>query len=468
MSKINNRNSLPLIEIHNIEKEFTINQGLVKSLNNRWKNKPNIDNVIKALNGITFEVNRGEAVGIIGRNGSGKSTLLQIVCGTLSKTCGKVKCRGKIAALLELGSGFNPEFTGRENIVINGLLLGLSKKQIEARMQKIVDFAEIGIFIDQPLKTYSSGMIVRLAFSVIAHVDADILVIDEALAVGDSYFTQKCMRFIQRFKEKGALLFVSHDIRAIANLCNKAVVLEQGNQIFNGDVKTAVDIYNRNVHMQNNKLNIGIDETKEEQMADIGKVQKFEMDRLDLYRKKWSDARVQILTNLGHENKIEVSYFDKKCLNADDYGKGGATIIDTRIRNIEGKAFDNKVIYGGEILALEIDCKADNYIGNFLCGFILKNDKGLTLLGDNTANKFSTSDSLEAGEIVRVQFIFTMPILPWGKYSITASLADGTMKEHNILHWKNSAVLLESQNTSCAAGLAGLPMQSITIERIQQ
>ena len=134
---------------------------------------------------------------------------------------------GRIAALLELGSGFNPEFTGRENIVINGLLLGLNKKQIEGRMQKIVDFAEIGIFIDQPLKTYSSGMIVRLAFSVIAHVDADILVIDEALAVGDSYFTQKCMRFIQRFKEKGALLFVSHDIRAIANLCNKALVLDQ-------------------------------------------------------------------------------------------------------------------------------------------------------------------------------------------------------------------------------------------------
>ncbi|OYY58750.1 MAG: ABC transporter ATP-binding protein, partial [Polynucleobacter sp. 35-46-207] len=162
-----------------------------------------------ALTDISFEVKRGETVGIIGRNGSGKSTLLQIICGTLTPTTGSVQTNGRIAALLELGSGFNPEFTGRENVYLNASVLGLTKEETDARFDDIVAFADIGDFIDQPTKTYSSGMMVRLAFAVIAHVDADILVIDEALAVGDVFFTQKCMRFLRNFMKKGTILFVS-------------------------------------------------------------------------------------------------------------------------------------------------------------------------------------------------------------------------------------------------------------------
>ena len=166
----------------------------------------------EALSDVSFSVKKGETFGIIGRNGSGKSTLLQILCGTLPPTSGTVKVNGKVAALLELGAGFNPEFSGKENVYMCARLYGLSTREIDDRFSKIIEFADIGDFIDKPVKTYSSGMYVRLAFSVVAHVDADILVIDEALSVGDAYFVQKCMRFLRQFMQNGTLLFVSHDV----------------------------------------------------------------------------------------------------------------------------------------------------------------------------------------------------------------------------------------------------------------
>lgn len=173
-----------------------------------------------ALKNVSFRVGRGEAVGIVGRNGSGKSTLLQLIAGTLTPSSGQARVRGRVAALLELGSGFNPEFTGRENVYLNANILGLTRTETEARYQAITDFAEIGDFIDQPIRTYSSGMVVRLAFAVAAHVDPDILIVDEALAVGDARFQLKCARAIDRFIEKGTtLLFVSHDASLVKRLC---------------------------------------------------------------------------------------------------------------------------------------------------------------------------------------------------------------------------------------------------------
>lgn len=190
-----------------------------------------------ALNDVTFEVKRGETIGIIGRNGSGKSTLLQMICGTVSPTSGFVETHGRIAALLELGAGFNHDFTGRENVLLNAAILGFSRNEMQARMKDVLFFSELGDFLEQPVKTYSSGMYARLAFSIAIHVDPEILVVDETLSVGDARFVAKCMRRIKDIKEQGtSILFVSHDVSTVRTLCERAIWLDRGQLVEQGDV----------------------------------------------------------------------------------------------------------------------------------------------------------------------------------------------------------------------------------------
>lgn len=190
-----------------------------------------------ALRDVSFSIGRGETVGIIGRNGSGKSTLLQMICGTVSPTCGGVSTSGRVAALLELGAGFNTEFTGRENVLLNAAILGFPRDAIEERMTEVLAFSELGEFLDQPVKTYSSGMYARLAFSIAIHVDPEILIVDEALAVGDSRFVAKCMRRIKEIQGQGAaILFVSHDVGSVRTLCERAIWLDKGRLVEDGDV----------------------------------------------------------------------------------------------------------------------------------------------------------------------------------------------------------------------------------------
>lgn len=197
-----------------------------------------------ALQDVSFQVKRGETFGIIGRNGSGKSTLLQILAGTLAPTSGEANVHGRVAALLELGSGFNPEFSGRDNVFLNGRILGLSQNEIEARYDQIVAFADIGEFIDQPVKTYSSGMFVRLAFAVQAHIDASIVIIDEALAVGDVFFRQKCYTRLQQLRDSGAaILLVTHSMTDVEQYCDRAILLDHGSPVFLGDSVEATKHY---------------------------------------------------------------------------------------------------------------------------------------------------------------------------------------------------------------------------------
>lgn len=206
----------------------------------------------QALTGVDLDIHRGEAVGIIGRNGSGKSTLLQIVAGILQPSAGKVRVSARIAALLELGAGFNPEFTGRENIRLNASLLGLSEAQIDARMDRIIGFAEIGEHVDQQVKTYSSGMFVRLAFAVAVHTDPEILIVDESLSVGDIYFQRKCHKRIEEMRQQGCtLLFVTHAVDSLLQLCDRGVLLDAGRVAFDGSAKSAVKEYLRRVFGDN-------------------------------------------------------------------------------------------------------------------------------------------------------------------------------------------------------------------------
>ncbi len=197
-----------------------------------------------ALKGISFTVRRGEAVGVIGRNGSGKSTLLEIIAGTLQPTSGSVEVQGRVAALLELGSGFNPDFTGRENVYLNGAVLGFSRAEIDERFDSIAAFADIGNFLDQPTKTYSSGMAIRLAFAVAVSVEPEILIVDEALSVGDVFFQQKCFKRVHQILDQGtSLLFVSHDTGAVQNLCHRAILLKDGLPAFDGPPEEAASRY---------------------------------------------------------------------------------------------------------------------------------------------------------------------------------------------------------------------------------
>jgi len=209
-----------------------------------WKQSRKLHDEFWALNDINFDVKKGETVGIVGRNGSGKSTLLQIICGTLMPTYGHVERRGRLSALLELGSGFNPDFTGRENVYLSGAILGLSKDEVDARFDKIAAFADIGQFIDSPVKHYSSGMFARLAFAVVIHVDPEILIVDEILAVGDAAFQRRCLAKFYEVRDRGcSILFVSHDQYQVKSVCERAVYLKEGRQILFGSAGRVIDQY---------------------------------------------------------------------------------------------------------------------------------------------------------------------------------------------------------------------------------
>lgn len=402
-----------------------------------------------ALKDVSFKIKKGETVGIIGRNGSGKSTLLQMICGTLNPTGGEVKVNGRVAALLELGAGFNPEFSGVENVYMAASLYGLSKEEVDQRFDAIAAFADIGDHIHQPVKTYSSGMYVRLAFAVIAHVDADILVVDEALAVGDAYFTQKCMRFINRFKaQDGTLIFVSHDTNAILNLCKKVILLSNGLVSEIGEPKKVSDIYLTGFYEMNQKV-----------------------DGINNYN---SGACLAAGINTEHQsieckekNKKDIRKFDqvivsKSDLNRDEFGDGGAKILDIYFRNIFGEhleafAFEEKI-------SLRISCLALRKIDQPIVGFTFRDRLGQSLFVNNTLEiKHHELKPILPGQRFFGEFEFTMPILQAGDYAISPAVADGDQQNHIQLHWIHDAIILRVRPESNVMGLIGLPINKIEL-----
>lgn len=401
-----------------------------------------------ALQGVSFQVHKGQTVGIIGRNGSGKSTLLQIICGTLAPTSGEAYFNGKVAALLELGSGFNPEFTGRENVYLSGLLYGLSKKQIDDRYEKIIEFADIGNFVDQPVKTYSSGMMVRLAFSVIAHVDAEILIIDEALAVGDVFFTQKCMRFLRNFMETGTVLFVSHDTASVKSLCSHVIWLNQGNVLQSGPPKDVCDNY--------------LSALLESQHGRADKpIRTGQLSGEASFRECY-DQRQQFLNSSNLRNDLQLFEFNQ---NSSEYGNEQASILDVEFRTIDGQRLI--WIVGGEEVVLTVRAIGYRDISSPIVGFYIKDRLGQTLFGENTYLKYWNNPvHLQSGQEFEASFHYKMPILPAGDYSVCVALADGTQSEHTQLHWIHDAVVFRSESSSVSTGLIGIPMHKMTIEKV--
>lgn len=394
-----------------------------------------------ALRDVGFSIARGETVGIIGRNGSGKSTLLQIVCGTLTPTAGHVAVSGRIGALLELGSGFNPEFTGRENVHMNGAILGMTPEEIAAKYDAIVAFADIGDFIEQPVKTYSSGMYVRLAFAVVAHADADILVIDEALSVGDVFFAQKCMRFLREFQKRGTVLFVSHDASAIVNLCDRAIWLDGGRIAMDGPAKSVCEAYHASTYGATLRPRLG---SPAAASARAAAVEARDEDASD-------DAGLD-------ESRVRVFAFDP---DRAGFGDGRMTVRAARWEDASGRVL--RQVAGGEIVRLVIEAEAHGPIESAIVGFLLKDRLGQHLFGKNTWREEHDPLSVAVGGTLRAAFEFRMPYLRRGSYSVDIAVADGSYHDHVQTAWLYDALVLESVSSTVSTGLVGIPFRSITL-----
>lgn len=385
-----------------------------------------------ALRGISFDVKRGETVGIIGRNGCGKSTLLQIVCGTLQPSSGNVEINGRIAALLELGAGFNPEFTGRENVFMNAAILGLSHAETEDRFDDITRFADIGEFVDQPVKTYSSGMYVRLAFATAINVEPDILVVDEALSVGDESFQRKCFARIEDIKQRGGtILFVSHAGQTIVQLCDRAMLIDRGEKILAGRPKTVVSQYQRLVNLSGDEA-----ETVREAIKRIdGKIENtIILDNGDKQRRGDVPVDTKRPDRSAPTTNAYEDWYDPSLKPAStvSYEADCAEILDVRFETLDGNRVNNLVTgrryrYVYTVRAL---CDATDVT----VGMLIKTPQGVELCGANTENvKSHRLPIIRPGEDWTIEFSFDCMLRP-GTYFINAGAMGTIQGERKFLH----------------------------------
>lgn len=343
----------------------------------------------RALKDLSFEVKKGETVGIIGTNGAGKSTILKIITGVLNPTSGTVNIEGRISALLELGAGFNMEYTGIENVYLNGTMIGFSKEEIDARLQDILDFADIGDFVNQPVKTYSSGMFVRLAFAVAINIDPEILIVDEALSVGDVFFQAKCFHKFEEFKKQGkTILFVSHDLGSIAKYCDRVILLNKGEKLAEGAPKEIIDMFKK---LLVNQLDISGDEGDKTREEEEGRDPKGDGNLL------WKDSLL---------------------VNSDiiEYGGGEATIFDFGI-------FDNKgtltnTIEKGTEFTIKMKVVFNREVSEPIFAYTFKDIKGTEITGTNTMYEQLYFEPQQEGDIQTVSFTQKMT-LQGGEYLLS-------------------------------------------------
>ncbi|ACV64804.1 ABC transporter related [Desulfofarcimen acetoxidans DSM 771] len=375
-----------------------------------------------ALRDVSFEVKKGETVGIIGRNGSGKSTLLQIICGILTPTSGTVETKGRVAALLELGSGFNPEFTGRENVYMNGAVLGLSREEIDERFEDIAAFAGIGEFIDQLVKTYSSGMYVRLAFAVAINVDPDILIVDEALSVGDELFQRKCFSRIEAIRKNGAtILFVSHSGSTIVELCNRAVLMDTGEKLAIGSPKQIVGRYQKLLYAPIDKQGDIRNQIRrmDEQLVISGNIEQVTLTESNL-------------ASVGKQSLKEIFDPHLKPSSTIEYESHGAYIESPSIYTLAGERVNNLI--RGKVYRYTYTVIFTKGASNVRFGMLIKTTSGVELGGGVSAG--SLRDSLpyvEAGFIYRVEFRFRCALNP-GVYFLNAGVVGIVNGSETFLH----------------------------------
>ena len=379
-----------------------------------------------ALNGISFEIKKGETVGIIGTNGSGKSTILKIITGVLNPTSGSVQVDGRISALLELGAGFNMEYTGLENVYLNGTMLGFSKEEIDARLQDILDFADIGEFIHQPVKTYSSGMFVRLAFAVAINIDPEILIVDEALSVGDIFFQSKCFRKFEEFKERGkTILLVSHDLSSISKYCDRVILLNKGNKVSEGSPKVVVDEYKK---ILANKSEGVETETKEEAI-----------DTPDQEVQNEQNGKFSIKNNWSKSFPLNPEFIE--------YGTGKAEILDFLIRDCNGNI--TNLIEKDTEFEIEMKVKFHDVVSEPIFAYTIKDIRGTDLTGTNTMYENAPVREMHKDDVQEVGFRQKMT-LQGGEYMLSlgcTGYCDGDFEVFHRLYDICNLSVMSAKNT---------------------
>lgn len=380
----------------------------------------------EALKGISFDVEKGECVGIIGLNGSGKSTLLKILTEVITQTEGTVEINGKVSALLELGAGFNPEYSGLENIYLNTMLMGYTRKETDDKLDQILEFADIGDFINQPVKIYSSGMFVRLAFAIAITIDPDILIIDEALSVGDVFFQQKCYKKIKEFAGKSTVLIVSHDLNAITKFCQRIIVMNYGEIVYNGEPTEAISQYFRIKQGRARK-------NQKAQDADSTIVEKFE---------------------------------NYKVPNGKDYSGKMDVIIEKYYYKIENEAFGEMCEDGDEV-NISMLVHSEREIENLIVGYQVRDKYGNEVFGETSLTSKVEQFSLHKG-INLINFSFTWPEVREGDYFITLGIGEGSEVLNQVEQcWINNAVhVVETTHGKTIFGIFNHEMEQFSVEEI--
>ncbi|MBZ5584542.1 MAG: ABC transporter ATP-binding protein [Acidobacteriia bacterium] len=390
-----------MVLVQNVSKLYRLYKVPADRLREMLPGAPCLHSDFWALRDISFAVERGETLGLVGPNGCGKSTLLQIVCGILQPTTGRVATRGRIAALLELGAGFNPEFSGRENVYLNGEIMGLSRAEIEKAMPSIEAFAEIGAFMERPVKEYSSGMYVRLAFSTAIHVDPEILVVDEALAVGDAVFANRCVRKFEELRErKVTVLFVSHDLGLVKQLSDRAILLLNGRIEAQGSPNDVINRY------------IGLVLAKQEAQKTDG--------------------------------RLRASF---------RHGDGTSEILAIEILNQRGEAVTT--VAAGEPVTVRVRSRFHRAKSDPMVGILIRTRIGMDVYGTNTRIERIPLGDLQPGDELEVDFHLECWLTPQ-QYTLTVATQDADGSSHD---WLDDAIAFEVVDTRAAAGVANLRAQ---------
>jgi ABC-type polysaccharide/polyol phosphate transport system ATPase subunit len=382
-----------------------------------------------ALREVSFRIPRGATFSILGENGAGKSTLLQLIAGILQPTSGTLEVRGRVSALLELGSGFNPEFSGRDNVFLNAAILGLSREEIERCYPEILDFAEIGDFIHQPVRTYSTGMVVRLAFAVAINVRPEILLVDEALAVGDIYFRQRCMRKIHQMQREGVtIVYVTHNIADVKSISTQALWLAEGRLAEIGDPDRVVSRY------QAFMVNKDIEYLKHHQAPTLAAVAP---------PLPQSDETLEVIETIPN-----IDY---------RYGTGRAKILGITALSAQGETLA-LLPPGGEIV-VRVSVRAEDDLAQPMVGFMLRNHLGVDFSGTNTALEDAPLPPLHKGEVATVDFRITLPVLYPGHFSFSPAVANGSLDGYEMCDWIDNALTLQMEKRVEMYGFFRLPCE---------